>query len=241
MRQPGTSRLTMTSESNSVRELQWKVWLQFITKWDMWNITSITTNSRWLFEVAPIQVRKHILSLNSSLLEATDINPGFHEAIGDVIALSVSSPKHLQSVNLLKNYVPDQESEMNQIIRLGLEKLVFLPFAFVMDKFRWEVFRGNVRPKDANCYFWKLREKYGGVEVSTAYLLTLRTELLIESFTYSRLLLELIVTLTSLQNIMPALTLSICVTSCQLLFSSSSIRRLAPKPVNTNPTIHRKL
>lgn len=91
-------------------------------------------------------------------------NPGFHEAIGDVIALSVSTGKHLQSVGLLNNYVPDHESDINQIIRLGMEKLAFLPFAFVMDKFRWEVFRGNVQPKDANCYFWKLREKYGGVE-----------------------------------------------------------------------------
>lgn len=91
-------------------------------------------------------------------------NPGFHEAIGDVIALSVSTPKHLQRVNLLKGYVPDPQSEMNQFIRLALEKLAFLPFAIVMDKFRWEVFRGNARPQEANCYFWKLREKYGGVE-----------------------------------------------------------------------------
>lgn len=28
-------------------------------------------------------------------------NPGFHEAIGDVLALSVATPKHLQSIGLL--------------------------------------------------------------------------------------------------------------------------------------------
>lgn len=28
-------------------------------------------------------------------------NPGFHEAIGDVLALSVSTPKHLHSIGLL--------------------------------------------------------------------------------------------------------------------------------------------
>lgn len=94
----------------------------------------------------------------------TGANPGFHEAIGDVVALSVGTTRHLQRIGLLKNYVADEETELNQIIRLGLEKLAFLPFAFVMDKFRWEAFRGNVNPKDANCYFWKLREKYGGVE-----------------------------------------------------------------------------
>lgn len=30
-------------------------------------------------------------------------NPGFHEAIGDVLALSVSTPKHLHSINLLSS------------------------------------------------------------------------------------------------------------------------------------------
>lgn len=91
-------------------------------------------------------------------------NPGFHEAIGDVMALSVGTSKHLQRIGLLKDFVPDEENELNRLVRLGLEKLAFLPFAFVMDKFRWEAFRGNIEPQDANCYFWKLREKYGGVE-----------------------------------------------------------------------------
>lgn len=93
-------------------------------------------------------------------------NPGFHEAVGDVLALSVSTNRHLQRVGLLKDFVPDEETEINHIMRLGLEKLAFLPFAFVMDKFRYEIFRGNVKPEEANCYFWKLREKYSGVEPS---------------------------------------------------------------------------
>lgn len=93
-------------------------------------------------------------------------NPGFHEAIGDTIALSVSTNRHLQRVGLLKNFKPDKETEINEIVLLGLSKLAFLPFSFVMDKFRWEAFRGNVKPEEANCYFWKLRDKYAGVEPS---------------------------------------------------------------------------
>ena len=91
-------------------------------------------------------------------------NPGFHEAIGDVLALSVGSTKHLQRVGLLKDFVSDAETEINQLVRLALSKLAFFPFAFAMDKLRWEVFRENVKSHDANCYFWKLREMYGGVE-----------------------------------------------------------------------------
>lgn len=40
-------------------------------------------------------------------------NPGFHEAIGDVMALSVSTPKHLHSINLLPQ-VEDNMGEFSQ-------------------------------------------------------------------------------------------------------------------------------
>lgn len=44
-------------------------------------------------------------------------NPGFHEAVGDVMSLSVSSPKHLQKVGLLKNYERDDETVVNQFVK----------------------------------------------------------------------------------------------------------------------------
>lgn len=91
-------------------------------------------------------------------------NPGFHEAIGDVLALSASTPKHLERIGLLKDFNFGKKSQINQFIRTALAKLVFLPFAYAMDKLRWDVFRGNIKPELANCHFWRLREHYGGVE-----------------------------------------------------------------------------
>jgi peptidyl-dipeptidase A len=91
-------------------------------------------------------------------------NPGFHEAVGDVLSLSVSTPKHLRKIGLLKDFDYDNDAKLNQFVRIGLQKFAFLPFAFVVDKFRWEVFRGNIKPEEANCRFWELREKYNGVE-----------------------------------------------------------------------------
>lgn len=38
-------------------------------------------------------------------------NPGFHEAIGDVLALSVSTPKHLHTIKLLDTLVSDSGKE----------------------------------------------------------------------------------------------------------------------------------
>lgn len=42
-------------------------------------------------------------------------NPGFHEAIGDVLSLSVSTPKHLEKVGLLNDFVFDEENLINRL------------------------------------------------------------------------------------------------------------------------------
>lgn len=91
-------------------------------------------------------------------------NPGFHEAVGDVLSLSVSSPKHLQKIGLLKDYQPDNEALVNQYFKSGLAKFVFLPFAYTIDKYRWGIFRGEIKPSEYNCRFWELRHKYSGIE-----------------------------------------------------------------------------
>lgn len=91
-------------------------------------------------------------------------NPGFHEAVGDVLSLSVASPKHLEKIGLLKDFVLDEEAQINQLYRVGLSKLVFLPFAYTVDKYRWGIFRGEIKPEEYNCKFWKLREEFSGIE-----------------------------------------------------------------------------
>nr|QHO60759.1 salivary 71kDa-like protein [Sergentomyia schwetzi] len=91
-------------------------------------------------------------------------NPGFHEAVGDVLSLSVSSPKHLEKVGLLKDFKFDEEAQINQLLNMALDKMAFLPFAYTVDKYRWGVFRGEISPADYNCKFWEMRAQYGGVE-----------------------------------------------------------------------------
>ncbi|XP_043462372.1 angiotensin-converting enzyme-like [Leptopilina heterotoma] len=91
-------------------------------------------------------------------------NPGFHEAIGDVMSLSVSTPDHLQKIKLLENYTADDKASINHLFLKGMEKIVFLPFAYVMDLWRWNIFRGEVTPDQYNCNWWKLSEEYQGIE-----------------------------------------------------------------------------
>jgi hypothetical protein len=52
---------------------------------------------------------------------------GFHEAFGDTIALSVSTPQHLEKVGLLHNYTDTEEDNINALMQIALQKVCLLP------------------------------------------------------------------------------------------------------------------
>lgn len=88
-------------------------------------------------------------------------NDGFHEAIGDSIALSIT-PAYLKTLGLADSE-PPAEADIPLQLRTALDKVAFLPFALALDKWRWEVFSGEIKPADYNKAWWELREKYQGV------------------------------------------------------------------------------
>ncbi|NXJ81114.1 ACE enzyme, partial [Trogon melanurus] len=90
-------------------------------------------------------------------------NPGFHEAVGDVMALSVSTPKHLHSINLLDQVTDNEESDINYLMSIALDKIAFLPFGYLMDQWRWKVFDGRIKEDEYNQQWWNLRMKYQGL------------------------------------------------------------------------------
>ncbi|XP_064127021.1 angiotensin-converting enzyme isoform X1 [Loxodonta africana] len=90
-------------------------------------------------------------------------NPGFHEAIGDVLALSVSTPAHLHKIGLLDQVTNDTESDINYLLKMALEKIAFLPFGYLVDQWRWGVFSGRTPPSLYNFDWWYLRTKYQGI------------------------------------------------------------------------------
>jgi len=104
-------------------------------------------------------IQYYILYKNQPSVFREGANPGFHEAIGDTIALSVSTPKHLQKIGLL-NYTYNHENDINALYYQALERIAFLPFGFLIDKWRWDVFSGTVPKESWNKYWWELREKY---------------------------------------------------------------------------------
>jgi peptidyl-dipeptidase A len=88
-------------------------------------------------------------------------NDGFHEAIGDTIALAIT-PEYLRQIGLLDE-VPPAQADIPILLRQALDKVAFLPFGLLIDKWRWQVFSGEVKAEDYNKAWWALRLKYQGV------------------------------------------------------------------------------
>jgi peptidyl-dipeptidase A len=93
-------------------------------------------------------------------------NDGFHEAVGDTIALSVT-PEYLKQVGLI-DQVPDPSKDLGLLMKKALEKVAFLPFGLIIDQWRWKVFSGEIKPEDYNKGWWDLRVKYEGIRPPVA-------------------------------------------------------------------------
>ena len=90
-------------------------------------------------------------------------NDGFHEAIGDFIALSVT-PEYLVQIGLLdRSKVPDASKDTGLLLRQAMDKVAFLPFGLLVDKWRWGVFNGSITPANYNQAWVDLKREYQGI------------------------------------------------------------------------------
>lgn len=95
------------------------------------------------------------------MLFRSGANDGFHEAIGDSVALAIT-PAYLKRLGL-EDQEPPAEADIPLQLRTALDKIAFLPFALALDTWRWQVFSGQIKPADYNKAWWALRAKYQGV------------------------------------------------------------------------------
>jgi len=89
-------------------------------------------------------------------------NDGFHEAIGDSIALSIT-PRYLKQVGLLAAE-PAPGGDLGFLMKQALDKVAFLPFGLLIDQWRWKVFSGEITPANYNASWWELVRKYQGID-----------------------------------------------------------------------------
>lgn len=98
-----------------------------------------------------------------SYLHLDGANDGFHEAIGDAIALSIT-PEYLVQVGLLDaDKVPSADKDVGLLLRQAMDKVAFLPFGLLVDKWRWEVFSGEITPDNYTKAWHDLKLEYQGI------------------------------------------------------------------------------
>ena len=98
-----------------------------------------------------------------SFLYLNGANDGFHEAIGDAVALSIT-PEYLVQIGLLdKAQVPSADKDLGLLLRQAMDKVAFLPFGLLVDKWRWGVFNGSISPDRYNQGWTDLRLQYQGI------------------------------------------------------------------------------
>ncbi len=96
-----------------------------------------------------------------SPLDRDSANDGFHEAIGDTVALSMT-PRYLKDLGLIETEPPPTK-DIGLLLQMALDKVAFLPFGLLVDQWRWKAFSGEAPPERYDQVWWELREKYQGV------------------------------------------------------------------------------
>ncbi len=98
-----------------------------------------------------------------SFLYLNGANDGFHEAIGDTIALSIT-PDYLVRIGLLQPaQVPGPDRDIGLLLRQAMDKVAFLPFGLLIDRYRWGIFSGQIHPDQYNAAWNALRLQYQGI------------------------------------------------------------------------------
>ncbi|TAD80220.1 MAG: peptidase M2 family protein, partial [Sphingomonadales bacterium] len=97
------------------------------------------------------------------VLHLSGANDGFHEAIGDMIALSIT-PEYLVQIDMLApDQVPSADKDIGLLLRQAMDKVAFLPFGLLLDRYRWGLYDGSIPETATNTGWNDLRREYQGV------------------------------------------------------------------------------
>jgi hypothetical protein len=116
--------VVFANENNSIEMLYRRIWSPFIMKWDTLSTLFSTKTSHFSSEMAPIQVQTHCRPFENPISNFTLISfKGFHEAIGDTMALAVQTPEHLYSIGLLPEIPNQVEADINYLLNQAMERV----------------------------------------------------------------------------------------------------------------------
>ena len=95
----------------------------------------------------------------------TCVHTGFHEGVADILSLAVGTATYFQKLGLLSPDldISDEETNINILFNMALERIAFLPFGYLVDKYRWDLYSGVASKQNMNCHWWKLRSEIQGI------------------------------------------------------------------------------
>ncbi|KAG5343211.1 ACE enzyme, partial [Acromyrmex heyeri] len=111
------------------------------------------------YEMAHLQY--YLQYKDHPLLFRNEAIPGFHEAVSDAIGLSIFTRQHLHKIGLHNNLTDNYDSSINFLMLMALRKVAYMPFAYIVDRWRWRVFSDGV--EDMTAHWWELRLQYQGI------------------------------------------------------------------------------
>ncbi|XP_048108405.1 angiotensin-converting enzyme 2-like isoform X1 [Alosa alosa] len=91
-------------------------------------------------------------------------NEGFHEAVGEIMSLSAATPKHLKALGLLPaDFTDDTETEINFLMKQALTIVATMPFTYMLEEWRWQVFQGTIPKNEWMKRWWEMKRELVGV------------------------------------------------------------------------------
>eukprot|EP00095_Tigriopus_kingsejongensis_P010159 maker-scaffold575_size133042-snap-gene-0.38 protein:Tk10159 transcript:maker-scaffold575_size133042-snap-gene-0.38-mRNA-1 annotation:"hypothetical protein DAPPUDRAFT_304127" len=107
--------------------------------------------------------------INRSILHQSGANPGFHEGVADILSLAVGTPSYYRRLGLIADDIDitDHETNINLLFAMALHRLAFMPFSYMVDKYRWDLYSGWADEANMNCHWVKLRLDIQGISPPT--------------------------------------------------------------------------
>jgi len=135
---------------------------------------------------------------------------------------------------------------MNYLMSILLDKVTFLPFGYLMDLYRWEIFDGSTKPEDYQKRWDELRLEYQVKCYETPFSRTpISKKLFFIKPRHFRVLFRQMIEhlkkpLMLLENSIYRIILRISDISFRLSFSFNFTKKCVSKPVSMIPPIHQK-
>ncbi|XP_049870966.1 angiotensin-converting enzyme-like isoform X2 [Pectinophora gossypiella] len=160
IRETMTTANCLPSSHDMCDGVNYKKYFVYRIKWCGEKITDVAVGlSRAARLLGHVQYFKHYRHLPPLYRDGP--NPAFHDAISDIVAVQLTTPEYLKSLNFVK-VETGTEVTLNHLLWVALEKFPLMAYAYVLDKWRWDVF-GNKSLENWNQHWWDLRMKETGV------------------------------------------------------------------------------